>query len=84
VIGSGLMPPPSFARAHRWSLASTRQPHPQDFALISVGNDTGAAPGQGLIGVCGDAWGERSRVEQAWLSGDRLATALLNRITVPS
>jgi predicted NAD/FAD-dependent oxidoreductase len=34
----------------------------------------------GLIGVCGDAWGPRSRVEQAWMSGNGLAETLLKRL----
>jgi renalase len=81
VIGSGVQPEPIFARVHRWSLASSRHPHEQDYALVSAAPGPGGA---GLIGVCGDGWGERSRVEQAWSSGDRLATALLERLTVGS
>jgi renalase len=71
VIGGGAMPPPDWARVHRWSLASARQPHPEPFAL-----------GSGPVGVCGDGWGKRSRVEQAWISGTGLASALLERLTV--
>ena len=72
VLGASL-PPPVWTRVHRWSLASTRQPHDQPFKL----------GGEHVpIGVCGDAWGERSRVEQAWVSGDQLASALLDRLTV--
>ena len=32
------------------------------------------------IGVCGDAWGSRSRVEQAWLSGHLLGDELATRL----
>jgi predicted NAD/FAD-dependent oxidoreductase len=72
VIGGGSMTGPEWSRVHRWSLASARHPHHAGFAL---------APS--LIGVCGDAWGERSRIEQAWLSGDGLAGALLDRLALP-
>ena len=70
VIG-GPVPPPEWERVHRWSLASAREPHREPFGLID-----------GLIGVCGDAWGPRSRVEQAWSSGDGLAGELIRRLTV--
>jgi len=70
VIG-GPVPPPEWERVHRWTLASARQPHPEPFRLSSR-----------LIGVCGDAWGPRSRVEQAWTSGDGLAEVLLTRLAV--
>lgn len=73
VIGGGSMPAPTFSRVHRWSLASARHPHPEPFTL-----------GDELVGVCGDAWGERSRVEQAYLSGEGMASALLERLTVSS
>lgn len=71
VIGGGAAPTPEFSRLHRWALASPRHPHTEPF---TVSDD--------LIGVCGDAWGERSRVEQAYLSGDGLGAALLERLTV--
>lgn len=68
------MPEPEFVRAHRWALASPRRPHARPFGLFE-------APGQGgLIGVCGDAWGARPRVEQAWLSGHRLGQELASRL----
>jgi renalase len=78
VIGGrhGHVPPPEWERVHRWSLASARQPHPEPFRLV----DRAGGP----IGVCGDAWGPRSRVEQAWSSGDGLAELLINRLTVSS
>ncbi len=62
---------PEWARAHRWSLASPTRNRPAPaFALTE----------DGTVGVCGDAWGERSRVEAAWLSGDRLGAALVARL----
>jgi predicted NAD/FAD-dependent oxidoreductase len=30
--------------------------------------------------VCGDAWGTKPRVEQAWLSGDALGRELAARL----
>jgi renalase len=70
VIG-GPVPPPEWERIHRWSLASSREPHSEPYLLTDV-----------PIGVCGDAWGPRSRVEQAWSSGDGLAGELIKRLTV--
>jgi renalase len=72
VLG-GPVPPPEWERAHRWSMASARQPHPEPFVITDR-----------LIGVCGDGWGPRSRVEQAWSSGDGLAGVLLGRVSVSS
>ncbi|MGJ7442565.1 NAD(P)/FAD-dependent oxidoreductase [Aquipuribacter sp. MA13-6] len=69
VLGTDLGEP-EWARAHRWSLASPSRPRPApEFALTD----------DGTVGVCGDAWGERSRIEAAWLSGHRLAGELLQR-----
>ncbi|MFI7585780.1 NAD(P)/FAD-dependent oxidoreductase [Spongisporangium articulatum] len=73
VLGAGPMPEPEWTRVHRWSLASARHPHAKPFAL--------AATGAGLaVGVCGDAWGPRSRVEQAWMSGNSLGAALVEHL----
>jgi predicted NAD/FAD-dependent oxidoreductase len=63
-------PAPLWARAHRWSLAAPRHPHEHTFAL----HDT-------LVGVCGDAWGPRARIEQAWVSGHELGQALVARFS---
>jgi predicted NAD/FAD-dependent oxidoreductase len=63
-------PPPLFARARRWSLASPCVPQDRPFALDD----------ETLIGVCGDAWGRRPRIEQAWLSGDALGRELAARL----
>jgi predicted NAD/FAD-dependent oxidoreductase len=75
ILSGGSMPEPVWSRAHRWPLASPRHPHSEGFALS---DEPGTAP----IGVCGDAWGERSRVEQAWLSGDALGQRLLERLSI--
>jgi predicted NAD/FAD-dependent oxidoreductase len=67
--GGGL-PAPEFAKARRWSLASPCATQDRPFALDDV------VP----VGVCGDAWGPRSRVEQAWLSGNALGEELVRRL----
>jgi renalase len=61
---------PEFARARRWSLASPCRPQDRPFALDD----------ELAVGVCGDAWGPKPRVEQAWLSGTALGEALLERL----
>src|SRR5690349_9680732 len=62
--------PPLFARARRWSLASPCAPQERPYALDD----------ETLIGVCGDGWGRKPRVEQAWLSGDALGRELAARL----
>ena len=63
-------PPPLFAGARRWSLAAPCTAQDRPFALDD----------DSLVGVCGDAWGGRSRIEQAWLSGDALGWELAARL----
>ncbi|HEY6793372.1 MAG TPA: FAD-dependent oxidoreductase [Kineosporiaceae bacterium] len=63
------VPDPLWVRWHRWSLASPRHPHEASFALSDH-----------PVGVCGDAWGPRARIEQAWISGHELGLALLTRL----
>lgn len=70
VLGQELAEP-EWARAHRWSLASPVRERPAP--------EFGLTP-DGTIGVCGDAWGERPRVEAAWLSGTRLGRELVGRL----
>lgn len=60
----GLPDAPLHAVAHRWSFARPAVQHPEPFWL------------EGGIGVCGDAWGERSSVATAWASGDALGRAI--------
>jgi renalase len=69
VLGAGAMPDPEWVRVHRWSLASPRHNRREPFGLH-----------ESLIGACGDAWGARSRVEQAWLSGHLLGGELAERL----
>lgn len=53
--------------AHRWTFARPTAQHPEPFLLADG------------IGVCGDAWGERSSVATAWASGDALGRAIAAR-----
>lgn len=62
-------PDPHLARSHRWSLAAPRHLHDAPFGLHPA-----------LIGVCGDAWGDQSRIEQAFCSGHALGTALVAQL----
>ncbi|HYJ76850.1 MAG TPA: hypothetical protein VEV65_14680, partial [Kineosporiaceae bacterium] len=66
----GRVPEPVFAKVRRWSLAAPCVTQDRPFALDD----------QLPVGVCGDAWGPRSRVEQAWLSGNALGEALAGRL----
>jgi hypothetical protein len=69
LLGADALPEPELTRAHRWSLAAPLHPHREPFALHPA-----------LVGVCGDGWGERARVEQAYLSGLALGEALAERL----
>ena len=68
-VFGGPVPAPIWVRTHRWALAAPVSGRPEPFAL-----------GPGLVGACGDGWGPRSRIEQAWLSGHELAGELLERL----
>ena len=70
LLGVPATPEATWARAHRWSLASPLRQH------------TGASSGWDEVsrtGVCGDAWGERSKVQTAWESGTALGGDLAAR-----
>jgi predicted NAD/FAD-dependent oxidoreductase len=62
-------PAPLWVRTRRWSLAAPCHPQRAPFALHPS-----------LVGVCGDAWGPRPRIEQAWMSGHLLGAELLRRL----
>lgn len=62
------LPTPSGTHVHRWTFARPAADRPEPFHLDEQ-----------AIGLCGDEWG-RSRVENAWLSGTRLAAALADRL----
>ena len=71
VLGAapGDVPAPEATLAHRWTYARPAQHRDEPFHL-----------GDALVGVCGDGWGGRSRVEQAWSSGHRLGLELAARL----
>jgi predicted NAD/FAD-dependent oxidoreductase len=56
----GLDTPPDWTHVHRWSFARPASTHPEPYLWA------------GGVGVCGDGWGPRSSVSQAWASGDAL------------
>ncbi len=60
---------PSLVHVQRWTFARPANTREERHAL-----------GDDLVGLCGDSWGPRSSVEQAFLSGRSLAAALLERL----
>ena len=56
----GLQVDPDWVEIKRWSLARPRTMNDAPFYF------------DGHVGMCGDAWGSVSRIETAWISGDRL------------
>jgi hypothetical protein len=63
---AGPVPAPRWCHVQRWGFARPARTRPAPpFALRPDG-----------LGVCGDAWGDRSRVEAAWSSGTGLGAAL--------
>ncbi len=61
---SGSKEAPVWAGVRRWGLARPGTQLDGPYYLASN------------LGICGDAWGASSRIETAWLSGDRLGTQL--------
>ncbi len=61
--------PPVETHVQRWSFAKPTGEREAPFLLEEVGR----AP----LAVCGDGWGPVSKVEGAWVSGTRLADALV-------
>jgi len=66
------VPDPDGTHVHRWSLAKPSGERDHPYLLQEAAG--------GLVAVCGDGWGPASKVEGAWLSGDRLGTALAARL----
>lgn len=64
---------PDDVHVHRWTFARPIGEREEPYALVD-------GPG-GPVGVCGDGWGPRPRVEAAWLSGARLGRALADRLS---
>ena len=60
----GIDSEPTSTHAHRWTFSAPSAQHDAEFLLI------------GNVGVCGDAWGERSAVGTAWASGTALGRRL--------
>lgn len=66
----GLDAEPESARIHRWTFARPTGQRREPFFL-----------GDALVGLCGDAWSEKPRVESAYRSGTALGHALVSRLT---
>lgn len=64
VLGIGEQP--LATSVQRWTFAQPATTRPTTFHLDPA-----------RVGLCGDGWSERSRVEAAWLSGDDLGAALV-------
>jgi renalase len=62
---------PEDVHVHRWTYARPLGERTDPFALVD---------GDRLVGVCGDGWGARPKVETAWLSGTRLGRAVAERL----
>ena len=60
---------PTDAFAHRWTFAQPTASRDRTFLLAPTG-----------IALCGDGWSGKSRVEAAWLSGDDLGAAIVERL----
>lgn len=61
-------PAPTSTHVHRWSFARPADGRAEPYTLT-----------EGGLGLCGDGWAEKPRVEAAYLSGKALAEALLAR-----
>ncbi len=64
---------PTMTHLHRWTYAKPAQTRTASFLLTDQ-----------KVGICGDAWSERPRVESAWVSGTELGTALLEKLGLPT
>ncbi|GAA3568294.1 hypothetical protein GCM10022197_25590 [Microlunatus spumicola] len=60
---------PTSTHVHRWTFGKPSGKREQTFFLDDA-----------LVGVCGDAWSEKPRVESAYLSGRALGEALVQRL----
>ena len=64
---------PADVHVHRWTFARPVGEREASYALVD-------GPG-GPVGVCGDGWGPKPRVEAAWLSGATLGRELAQRLS---
>jgi len=69
VLGVG---EPDEVHVHRWTFARPTGEREEAYALVD---------GDPLVGVCGDGWGPRPKVETAWVSGTALGQALARRLS---
>ncbi|MFP5281858.1 MAG: NAD/FAD-dependent oxidoreductase, partial [Actinomycetes bacterium] len=63
------LPPPESAFVHRWTFAKPADPREADYYLD-----------EDLVGICGDGWTAKPRVEGAWRSGRVLGEAVRDRL----
>ncbi len=61
--------PPVSTSVHRWSFAHPASTRTSTYLLTEA-----------MVGVCGDAWSNRPRVEAAYLSGVELGEAIADRL----
>ena len=61
---------PTYARVQRWSFARPTKQRDEPYLL-----------GDDRLGVCGDGWHGKSRVEGAYLSGQALGQAIAERLS---
>lgn len=66
---------PADAHVHRWTFARPVGEREASYALVDGDRESG------LVGVCGDGWGPKPKVETAWLSGMRLGRELADRLS---
>ncbi len=65
----GIDTEPTSTHVHRWTFGKPSGTRERSFFLDDQ-----------LVGVCGDAWSDKPRVESAYLSGRALGAALLERL----
>ena len=65
----GISDAPVSSRVHRWTFGKPAGTRKEPFYL-----------GESGIGLCGDAWSEKPRVESAYLSGRALGLAIADRL----
>ena len=64
---------PAEVHVHRWTFARPIGERAASYALVDGPS--------GPIGVCGDGWGPKPKVETAWVSGSRLGRELAGRLS---
>lgn len=66
------LPPPEWHQVHRWTFARPSGSREETYGWFE---ESGT-----ILGVCGDGWAEKSRVESAYLSGRDLGRSLAARL----